>query len=51
MSSSITTKTSAQPFAGRPTVQAGVGQEMVHREIVRAEGEERNGVDGPFRQS
>jgi hypothetical protein len=46
MSSSITTKTRAQPFAGRSTVRAGVRQQMEQSEIVRAEGEEGERIDG-----
>jgi hypothetical protein len=51
MSSSITTKTRAQPFAGRSTVRAGVRQQMEQSEFVRAEGEEGQRIDGLVRQS
>jgi len=50
MSSSITTTTRAEPFAGRSTARAGVGQQTEQREIVRTEGEEGHGVDGLARQ-
>jgi hypothetical protein len=46
MSSSTTTNTRAQPFAGRSTVQAGVSQQMEQREFVRAKGEEGQRIDG-----
>ena len=49
MSSSITTLTGIETFAGRSTAWAGVGQETEQSEIVRTEGgEERHGVDGLF---
>jgi hypothetical protein len=50
MSSSITTKTRAEPLAGRSTARAGVRQQMEQREIVRAKGDEGHGVDGLVRQ-
>jgi hypothetical protein len=51
MSSSITTKTRIEIFAGRSTARAGVGQETEQSEIVRTEGGEGRGVDGLVRQS
>ncbi len=48
MSSSITTKTRAQPLAGRSTVRAGVRQQMEQSEFIRAEGQEDNGSTGWF---
>ena len=49
MSSSITTLTGTETFAGRSTARAGVGQETEQREMVRTEGDEGHGVDGPVR--
>jgi len=46
MSSSTTTKTRAQPFAGRSTVRASVSQQMEQSELVRAEGVEGQRIDG-----
>ena len=47
MSSSITVLTGTETFAERSTARAGVGQETEQREMVRTEGDEGHGVDGP----
>src|SRR5664280_958005 len=47
MASSITVLTGTESFAKRSTARAGVGQETEQREMVRTEGEEGHGIDGP----